>query len=188
MELVRCPWCLRDKEYIRYHDFEWGIPLKNSKKLFELLILEGAQAGLSWITILKRRKGYREAFDNMDPAKIACYGEKDIERLIKDSRIIRNRRKIESTIENARVYMDFTKGKQEFFSKWLWNWVDGEPIINMYNSISEIPASTELSEQISKDLRKNGFSFVGPTIIYAFMQSAGLVNDHLISCFKHPGH
>ncbi|QQO10186.1 DNA-3-methyladenine glycosylase I [Breznakiella homolactica] len=185
MELIRCPWCGTDPDYIKYHDREWGNPLKNNKKLFELLILEGAQAGLSWITILKRREGYRRAFDGMDPEKIARYTEKDVARLMEDSGIIRNRRKIQSAIENARVYLTMMEGPGSF-SKWLWNWVDGVPIINRYKTMEEIPASTELSERISRELKKKGFSFVGPTIIYAYMQSAGLVNDHLTDCHRHP--
>jgi DNA-3-methyladenine glycosylase I len=185
MEIQRCPWCHGDEEYTRYHDKEWGNPLKNNQKLFELLILEGAQAGLSWITILKRRENYQEAFDHFDAEKIACYNENDVERLMQNSGIIRNRRKITSTIENAKAYLKIMEGKQTF-SKWLWNWVDGEPIINHFSSMNEVPAFTELSENISKDLKKRGFSFVGPTIIYAYMQSAGLVNDHLIDCFRHP--
>ncbi len=186
MEINRCPWCHGDEDYIRYHDKEWGNPLRNNQKLFELLILEGAQAGLSWITVLKRREGYRQAFDYFDAEKIAAYTEKDIERLMLNPGIIRNRRKIVSAIENAGAYLKMMEGKQTF-SKWLWNWVDGEPKINYFSSMDEIPATTELSERISKDLKKRGFSFAGPTIIYAYLQSAGLVNDHLVSCFRHPG-
>jgi DNA-3-methyladenine glycosylase I len=185
MEKNRCPWCNNDETYIRYHDTEWGNPLKDNQKLFELLILEGAQAGLSWITILKRRESYREAFDFFDAEKIASYTEKDIERLMMNPGIIRNRRKITSTVENAKAYLQMMKGNQTF-SKWLWNWVDGKPIINYFSSMDEVPASTELSENISKELKKRGFSFVGKTIVYAYLQSAGLVNDHLISCFRHP--
>ena len=186
MEHVRCPWCHGDDLYTRYHDKEWGNPLRNNQKLFELLILEGAQAGLSWITILKRRDGYRNAFDNFDAEKIARYTEKDIGRIMLDSGVIRNRRKIVSTVENARAYLSMMEGKQTF-SKWLWNWVDGEPRVNYFSSMEDVPASTALSETISRDLKKRGFSFVGPTIIYAYMQSAGLVNDHLTGCFRHPG-
>jgi DNA-3-methyladenine glycosylase I len=184
MEKIRCPWCLSDPLYIKYHDTEWGKPLKNSQKLFEFLILDGAQAGLSWITILKRREGYRAAFDNMDPEKIARYGAKDITRLMADERIIRNRRKIESAVENAKSYLKIMEGPVSF-SKWLWNWVDGKPIINHYKTLAEVPPSTELSQRISKELKKSGFSFVGPTIIYAFMQAAGMVNDHLENCWRH---
>jgi DNA-3-methyladenine glycosylase I len=182
MELVRCPWCLGDDDYMRYHDKEWGRPLKNNRKLFELLILEGAQAGLSWLTILKRRGGYREVLDGMDPEIIAGYGEKDIERCMGDARIIRNSRKIRSAIENARAYLAMMEGRTSF-SKWLWNWVDGEPIVHHYKTMKEIPATTELSDKISKELKQKGFSFVGSTIVYSFMQSAGLVNDHLVHCF-----
>jgi len=181
---IRCPWCLTDPEYLRYHDREWGVPLKNSRKLFEFLILDGAQAGLSWLTILKRRDGYREAFDGFDPEKMAGYGERDINRLLKDSRIIRNRLKIRSAIGNARAYIKMEEAGEPF-GKWLWNWVDGKPIVNHWKTLAEIPASTELSEKISRELKKRGFTFVGPTIIYAFIQAAGLVNDHLVDCFRY---
>jgi DNA-3-methyladenine glycosylase I len=182
---IRCPWCLSDEIYTRYHDKEWGHPLRNDQKLFEFLILDGAQAGLSWLTILKRREGYREAFDNMDPELMARYTERDIKRLMNDTRIIRNRRKIESAIGNARAYLQMMEGPVSF-SKWLWNWVDGKPVINHFKTMQDIPASTPLSEAISGELKKRGFSFVGPTIIYAFLQAAGLVNDHLVDCFRHP--
>jgi DNA-3-methyladenine glycosylase I len=184
-ERIRCPWCLSDDIYVKYHDKEWGRPLKNDQKLFEFLILDGAQAGLSWLTVLKRREGYREAFDNMNPESMARYTERDIKRFLKDTRIIRNRRKIESAIGNARSYLKMMEGPVSF-SKWLWNWVDGEPLINHFKTMQEIPASTPLSENISKELKARGFSFVGPTIIYAFIQAAGLVNDHLVDCFRHP--
>jgi DNA-3-methyladenine glycosylase I len=187
MERIRCPWCLGDDVYTAYHDKEWGRPLKDSRKLFEFLILDGAQAGLSWLTILKRRDGYREAFDGMDPEKIARYGPEDVERLMLDRRIIRNRRKIHSAVENAQAYLTMMEGKASF-SKWLWDWVDGKPLVNHFRTLAEIPASTELSENISKALKKKGFSFVGPTIVYAFLQAAGLVNDHLVDCFRHPDH
>ena len=173
-----------DDIYTKYHDEEWGVPLKDDIKLFTALILDGAQAGLSWITILKRRDAYIEAFDKMNPEKIACYGEKDIERLMGDSGIIRNRRKIISAVENAKAYIAMTE-EAGTFSSWLWDWVDGKPIINHYKAPKEVPPYTELSEKISKELKKRGFTFVGPTIIYAFMQACGLVNDHLVSCFRH---
>jgi len=182
-EKIRCPWCLGDPEYLRYHDREWGVPLKNGRKLFEFLILDGAQAGLSWLTILKRRETYRLAFDNFDPKKIAAYGEKDVARLLKDKGIIRNRLKIRSAIENAKAYCRMEEAG-ESFSKWLWNWVDGKPVVNHWKTMKEIPASTELSENISRELKKKGFSFVGPTIVYAFLQAAGLVNDHLVDCYR----
>jgi DNA-3-methyladenine glycosylase I len=182
-EKIRCPWCLGDELYMKYHDREWGRAQKNSKRLFEALILDGAQAGLSWITILRRREGYREAFDAMDPEKIASYGERDVERLMADSRIIRNRRKIESAVANARAYLELSE-KEGSFSKWLWSWVDGKPVVNHWKTLNEIPPSTDLSERISKELKQRGFSFVGPTIIYAFLQAEGLVNDHLVDCFR----
>ena len=184
IEKIRCPWCLGDADYTRYHDREWGVPLKNSRKLFEFLILDGAQAGLSWLTILKRREGYRAAFDGFDPEKIARYGEKDIARLQKDQRIIRNGLKIRSAIGNARAYLEMGESGEDF-SKWLWNWVGGKPVVNRWKTLDRIPASTELSEKISKELKKKGFTFVGPTIIYAFMQAAGLVNDHLTGCYRY---
>jgi DNA-3-methyladenine glycosylase I len=185
IEKIRCPWCLSDEIYIRYHDKEWGRPLRNNQKLFEFLILDGAQAGLSWLTILKRREGYREAFDGMKAELMARYTERDIARLMNDARIIRNRRKIESAIGNARAYLQMMEGPVSF-SKWLWNYVDGKPVINHFKTLQEIPASTPLSEKISGELKKRGFSFVGPTIVYAFLQAAGLVNDHLVNCFRHP--
>ncbi|MDR1900338.1 MAG: DNA-3-methyladenine glycosylase I [Treponema sp.] len=187
MEKSRCPWCLGDTIYRRYHDREWGRPEKNSRKLFEALILDGAQAGLSWIAILKRRDGYRAAFDGFDPEKMARYTEKRLLRLMEDGRIIRNRLKIRSAVQNARAYIALTE-KEGSFSKWLWNWVDGEPRINRFKTMAEIPASTDLAEKISKALKERGFSFVGPTIVYAFMQAKGLVNDHLVDCFRHPDH
>jgi DNA-3-methyladenine glycosylase I len=173
-----------DDEYRRYHDEEWGVPQHDSEKLFEALVLDGAQAGLSWITILRRREDYRKAFDGMKPEIIANYGEKDIERLLNDRSIIRNRRKIESAIENARAYIAM-RDQGHDFSSWLWDWLDGKPVVNHYSSMKEIPPHTPLSTQISKILIKRGFTFVGPTIVYAFMQASGFVNDHLTSCFRH---
>jgi DNA-3-methyladenine glycosylase I len=183
-ELVRCPWCLSDGDYTKYHDKEWGKPLRDSRKLFEFLVLDGAQAGLSWLTILKRRTGYREAFDGFDPEKMASYGPKDIERLLQDTRIIRNKLKIASAINNAKAYCNLMERKVSF-SKWLWNFVDGTPIVNHWKTLGEIPASTELSERVSKELKTLGFTFVGPTIVYAFFQAAGLINDHLVDCFRY---
>lgn len=180
----RCPWCGDDPLYVRYHDTEWGVPLYDGGRLFEFLILDGAQAGLSWLTILRRRDGYRAAFDNFDAEKIACYGVHDIARLMNDGRVIRNRRKIESAIKNARAYLEFMNGPQNF-SDWLWNFVDGRPLVNNFKTQKQVPAFTPLSEKISKELRGRGFNFVGPVIIYAFMQAAGLVNDHITGCFRH---
>jgi DNA-3-methyladenine glycosylase I len=182
--LIRCPWCLGDDLYTKYHDKEWGKPLKNSQKLFEFLILDGAQAGLSWLTILKRRDGYRAAFDGFDPEKMARYGQRDIARLLADERIIRNKLKIASAINNAKAYCRLMEGPVSF-SKWLWNFVDGKPIINHWKKLDQVPAVTGLSERISLELKKQGFTFVGPVIIYAFIQAAGLVNDHLVDCFRY---
>ncbi|GAB1481951.1 DNA-3-methyladenine glycosylase I [Treponema sp.] len=182
VELQRCPWCLGDIDYQNYHDTEWGRPLRDSGKLFALLILEGAQAGLSWLTILKRRGGYLQAFDSLDAEKMALYGPKETERLMADPGIIRNRRKIESAIGNARAYLELCE-EEGSFSTWLWNFVDGKPIVKRPRSMAEVPASTALSEKISKELKMRGFSFVGPTIVYAYLQSAGLVNEHLEYCF-----
>ncbi|MDR0411157.1 MAG: DNA-3-methyladenine glycosylase I [Treponema sp.] len=179
--MMRCPWCLGEPIYVKYHDEEWGSPVRDSQKLFESLILDGAQAGLSWITILKRREGYRIAFDGLNPEKIAVYGDRDVERLMADSRIIRNKRKILSAIENARAYCAMSMP----LSDWIWGFVDNTPIINHFKTLQEIPATTKLSEKISQELKRLGFSFVGPTIIYAFMQAVGMVNDHLVDCFRH---
>jgi len=183
-EKKRCSWSTSEPIYLQYHDREWGVPIKSSRKLFEKLILDGAQAGLSWITILKRRDGYLRAFDGLDPEKMARYGERDVARLMKDTGIIRNRLKIRSAIGNAKAYLKMEEDGEKF-GKWLWNWVGGKPLVNHWKTLAEIPASTELSENISRELKKRGFTFVGPTIIYAFLQAAGLVNDHLVDCFRH---
>ena len=184
---TRCQWISKEKEgslYCNFHDKEWGIPVHDDKVLFEFLILEGAQAGLSWSTVLKKRENYRKAFDNWDFYKIAKYGEKKEKELLQNEGIIRNRLKIKSTINNAKVFIQIIK---EFgsFDKYIWGFVNGKPIINMFKSMSEIPASTEVSDKISKDLKKRGMNFVGSTIIYAFMQAVGMVNDHEISCFRY---
>ncbi|WP_067518964.1 DNA-3-methyladenine glycosylase I [Endozoicomonas ascidiicola] len=181
MKDPRCTWCHSDPLYIQYHDNEWGVPTHDDKTLFEFLVLEGAQAGLSWITILKRREGYRNAFHDFDVEKVARMKEQDIERLLQDTGIIRNRLKIKSAIKNANA---FIKVQQEFgsFSQYLWSFVDHQPIINHRQTMGEVPATTEVSDRMSKDMKKRNFSFVGSTICYAYMQSMGLVNDHLISC------
>lgn len=180
----RCTWCESDTLYIAYHDDEWGIPVHDDRLLFEFLILEGAQAGLSWLTILKKRENYRKAFHGFDCDRIANYTETDVERLLADSGIVRNRLKIESTIKNARGVRVI---KEEFGSlnAYLWAYVDGIPLQNEWKSMAELPAKTDLSEKMSKDLKRRGFNFVGPTICYAFMQAAGLVNDHTIDCFRY---
>lgn len=183
MEPNRCPWAETDPDYVRYHDEEWGLPLRDDRALFELLILEGAQAGLSWITILKRRAGYRRAFEGFDPEWIARYGPSDETRLLSDPGIVRNRLKVSSAIRNARAFLALRDEKGSF-SDYLWNFTDGRPVVNQWKSMAEVPARTDLSDRISSDLKRRGFNFVGSVIIYAFLQSAGLVNDHLMSCFR----
>ena len=180
----RCGWGLNYQISIDYHDKEWGVPVHDDRVLFEFLILEGAQAGLSWITILQRRDNYRKAFDNFDYEKIAKYDEKKIAELLQNEGIIRNKLKISSTISNAQAYI---KVQEEFgtFDKYIWGFVDYKPIQNNWKTLRELPAKTELSEKISKDLKKRGFRFVGPTIVYAFMQAVGMVNDHIIECFRY---
>jgi DNA-3-methyladenine glycosylase I len=181
--LKRCDWVNLDNPlYIAYHDDEWGVPVHNERKHFEMLVLEGAQAGLSWETILNRREGYRRAFDNFEPEKVAAYDETRVEALMQDTGIIRNRLKIRSAIQNAEVFLEI---QQEFgsFDAYIWDFVEGKPIVNHYNTSSEIPAQTPLSANISKDLKRRGMNFVGPTIIYAHMQAIGMVDDHLIDCF-----
>jgi len=179
---TRCPWA-RDDLARRYHDEEWGVPLHDDHRLFEFIVLEGAQAGLSWDTILRKRASYREAFDNFDPGLIARYDQRRIERLLKNALIVRNRLKIASAIQNARAFL---KVKDEFatFDKYIWEFVDGAPKRNAWKTHKEVPAETPQAVAMSKDLRKRGFNFVGPTICYAFMQAIGMVNDHLVDCFR----
>ncbi|QNK39746.1 DNA-3-methyladenine glycosylase I [Caproicibacter fermentans] len=181
--MTRCGWCESDDLYRAYHDEEWGVPVHDDRKHFEFLILESAQAGLSWITILRKRKAYRAAFDGFDPEKIAAYGEDKIEELMTNSGIIRNRRKIESAVNNARRFLEVQK---EFgsFDQYIWGFVGGKPVVGHYDTLDEIPAKTELSEQVSRDLKKRGFQFLGPVIVYSHLQATGLVNDHLDSCFR----
>ena len=180
----RCDWSTTDPLYLDYHDVEWGVPLHDDRQLFELLVLEGAQAGLAWITILRKREGYRSAFDRFDPALIAAYDEADVARLLADPGIVRNRAKIGSTIANGQAYLRLTDA-QGSFDAWAWSFVDGRTTQNAWHSMAEVPAETDASRTLSRELRRAGFSFVGPTIVYAFMQSAGLVNDHIVSCFRH---
>jgi DNA-3-methyladenine glycosylase I len=181
--VVRCEWA-EEEPNLSYHDKEWGRPEHNDKKLFEFLILEGAQAGLSWVTILKRREGYVKAFSNFDANKVAKYTQKQITKLLKDESIIRNRLKINSAVNNAK---QFLKVQQEFgtFDKYIWSFVDNKPIKNKFKKLSDLPASTLISETMSKDLKKRGFNFVGPTICYALMQATGMVNDHTSECFRY---
>lgn len=181
---ARCAWGTGDPLYEAYHDTEWGVPLHDDRRLFELLNLEGAQAGLAWITILRKRAGYRRAFDGWDPSVIAGYGEADAARLLADAGIVRNRAKVRATIGNARAYLRLADAPGAF-DRYLWSFVDGTPVQNRFRTVAEIPAETDASRAMSRDLKQRGFAFVGPTIVYAFMQSAGLVNDHTTDCFRH---
>jgi DNA-3-methyladenine glycosylase I len=183
-EKIRCPWCGEDELYVRYHDEEWGVPVKDDKKIFEFLILEGAQAGLSWFTILKRREGYRSAFAGFDALKVARFGEDDVIRLMGDERIIRNKAKIQSAVKNARAFLAVAE-ERGTFADYLWDFVDGRPMVNRWDELSQLPPATPLSTKISKDMKNRGFSFFGPIVCYAHMQATGMVNDHLIKCFRH---
>ena len=183
-EPTRCSWCLSHPLMTAYHDTEWGVPLHDDRKLYEFLVLDAAQAGLSWQTVLLKRENYRRAFDNFDPAKVARYGDHDIARLLADAGIIRNRLKVQSATVNARCFLAV---QEEFgaFDRYIWQFTGGKTQVNRFRSLGEIPAHTVESDAMSKDLRKRGFKFVGTTICYAFMQAAGMVNDHLVSCFRH---
>ncbi len=184
MEVVRCEWPGDDARYQAYHDTEWGVPVHDDRLFFEFLILEGAQAGLSWITILRRRDTYRAAFAGFEPARVAAFTEEDAQRLLADPGIIRNRLKVYGAIQNAKAYL---KIQEEFgsFDAYIWQFVGGKPIVNRWDSLGGIPAETDESRAMSKDLKKRGFTFVGPTIMYAFMQATGLVNDHVTGCFRY---
>jgi DNA-3-methyladenine glycosylase I len=183
-EKFRCPWCGQDEIYRRYHDEEWGVPVTDDRLLFEFLVLEGAQAGLSWLTILKKRQGYRAAFKDFDPEAVARFDDADMAARMADAAIVRNRLKIAAAVTNARAFL---KVQAEFgsFSRYIWGFVDGRPIQNRWATLAEAPARTPLSDAISKDLKRRGFTFVGSTIVYAHMQATGMVNDHLVSCFRH---
>jgi DNA-3-methyladenine glycosylase I len=184
MSLVRCDWTGADDLMIRYHDTEWGFPVSDDRKLFEFIVLEGAQAGLSWATILRRRENYRKAFDGFDPEKVASYGEERIAELLSDPGIIRNRLKVRSAVTNARAFLDVA-GEFGSFSRYMWGFVDGRPVMNGFRSMSELPATSDVSDGMSRDLKKRGFRFVGSTICYAHMQSVGMVNDHVTGCFRY---
>jgi len=179
--MKRCWWAGEDPLYVAYHDHEWGVPCRDDAKLFEMLLLESAQAGLAWITILRKRENYRKAFSQFDPTKIARYGKRQKERLLANPGIVRNRLKIDSSIRNARVFLEIQQEFEEFAS-FLWAFVDGKPIVNRFRRRDQIPASTPLSDAVSKELKRRGMNFVGSTICYAYMQSVGLVNDHLVDC------
>lgn len=183
-ERVRCPWCGDDPLYRAYHDDEWGVPSQDERHLFEMLILEGAQAGLAWITILRKREGYRRAFDGFDPERIARYGDLDRARLLADPGIVRNRLKIEAAIDNARALLALRERRQSL-AELLWGFVDGRPRQNQWQDLSQVPSRTGESDAMSRELKRLGFRFVGNTTCYALMQSVGIVNDHLVSCFRH---
>lgn len=181
---TRCGWCLGSPLYIRYHDEEWGVPVHDDRRLFEFLTLEGAQAGLSWSTILNKREGYRKAFAGFDPVKVARFGPREVERLMQDAAIVRNRLKIASAIGNARAFLQVQK---EFgsFAAYIWQFVGGKPLVNRWKTLKQVPATSQESDAMSKDLKSRGFRFVGSTICYAHMQATGMINDHLTGCFRH---
>lgn len=184
MSQQRCPWCGNDPLYQDYHDNVWGVPVHDDTTLFEFLLLEGAQAGLSWITVLRKRENYRAAFDGFDATKIARYTVKRVEKLLQNPGIIRNRLKVQSAVSNARAFLE-VQAQFGSFDRYMWDFVDGRPIINHFESMKDVPASTPMAEALSKDLKKRGFRFVGPTIVYAHMQATGMVNDHLVGCYRH---
>ena len=183
-ELIRCPWCGTDPLYVQYHDEEWGVPVYDDQALFAKLILDGAQAGLSWITILRKRENYYRAFDNFDPVRMAAYDEAKIAALLADPGIVRNRLKIRAAVQNAQAYLRI-QAEEGGFSGFLWQFVGGRPIQNQWRTLADFPAKTAESEAMSKALRRRGFNFVGPTICYAFMQAVGMVNDHTVDCFRY---
>ncbi|HET9793619.1 MAG TPA: DNA-3-methyladenine glycosylase I [Thermoanaerobaculia bacterium] len=182
-EPLRCPWAGTDPLYVAYHDVEWGVPVRDDRVLFEFLVLEGFQAGLSWLTILRKRDAFRKAFDGFDAAKIARYGARERTRLMKDERIVRNRAKIAAASENAKAFLAIRQERGSF-AEYLWEFVGGSPFRNRFRA-GQVPAETDESRTLSKDLRRRGFNFVGPTICYAFMQATGMVNDHVVECFRH---
>ena len=183
-ELTRCAWVTDDPLYLDYHDTEWGVSVRNDRTLFEFLVLEGAQAGLSWLTILKKREAYREAFDRFDPEKVAQYGEAEIVALLENKGVVRNRLKIRSTVTNAQHFLDVQDAFGSF-DAYLWSFVSGEPIVNAWSSLAEVPVTTPESDALSRDLKKRGFKFVGSTIMYAYMQAVSMVNDHTTDCFRY---
>jgi DNA-3-methyladenine glycosylase I len=180
----RCAWCGDDPLYVAYHDKEWGVPVRDDQTLFEFLVLEGAQAGLSWITILRKREGYRDLFDNFDASKIARYSDKKLDKLLLNPRIIRNRLKVYGARKNARAFLDVQQQRGSF-SDYIWNFVDSQPIQNRWRLPRDVPATSTVSDSMSKDMKKRGFTFVGSTIMYAHMQATGMVNDHTVDCFRH---
>ncbi|HOJ05219.1 MAG TPA: DNA-3-methyladenine glycosylase I [Bacteroidota bacterium] len=183
--LIRCPWCGSDPLYMRYHDEEWGVPQYDERILFEMLILEGAQAGLSWLTVLRKRENYRAAFEQFDPVRVAAFDETRMAALLDNPSIIRNRLKIAATVRNARAWLALAEAEGRSPAAWLWDFVDGRPVRNTWEALSGLPARTPQSDAMSKELKRRGFTFVGSTICYAFMQAVGMVNDHLVSCHRH---
>jgi DNA-3-methyladenine glycosylase I len=181
----RCAWPGEDKLYVAYHDEEWGVPEYDDRALYEKLVLDGFQAGLSWITILRKRENFRKAFDNFDPEKIARYGRRERERLMKNEGIIRSNAKIDAAISGAKIWLDIMEKEPGGFSELIWKHVDGKPLVNRFREMKDIPAKTEMSEKLSKELKKRGFKFVGPTIVYAFAQAVGMVNDHVVGCYRY---
>ena len=183
--MARCPWAETDDLYRKYHDEEWGLPVHDDRTHFEFLVLEAAQAGLSWLTILRKRENYRRAYHRFDPVRVSKFGDPEVRRLLEDPGIVRNRKKIEASIHNARRFIEV---QREFgsFDAYLWRYVAGRPLVNRWENVSEIPSKSALSEELSKDLLRRGFRFVGPTILYAYLQAVGVVNDHLVACFRHP--
>lgn len=181
---MRCSWCGDNPLYIKYHDEEWGVPVYDDRVHFEFLVLESAQAGLSWLTVLKKRENYRKAYEGFDPKAVANFDYEKIEKLMQNDGIIRNRKKIEASVNNARIFMEIQK---EFgsFSTYIWSFVDGKPLVSSYESIGELPAKAPQSESLAKDMKKRGFKFLGPVILYSHMQATGLVNDHIVSCFRY---
>ena len=184
-EKQRCTWPGQDPLYVAYHDEEWGVPEYDDRALFEKLVLDGFQAGLSWITILRKRENFRKAFDGFNPEKIVRYGEPKILKLLQDEGIIRHRGKIEGTVKNARAWLDIMEEQPDGFSGFLWKYVDGKPKQNNFETMKQVPAETPMSQALSKELKKQGFTFCGPTIVYAFAQAVGMVNDHMTNCFRH---
>ena len=182
---TRCAWPGTDPLYLSYHDTEWGVPERNSRALYEKLVLDGFQAGLSWITILRKRENFRKAFDKFAPEKVARYGARDVNRLLQDAGIVRSRAKIEATIKGAQLWLEIEGKKSGGFAEMIWRHVDGKPVVNRFKTMAQVPAQTDMSVALSKDLKSQGFKFCGPVIVYAFAQATGMVNDHVVSCFRH---
>lgn len=182
--MSRCPWCGKDELYVKYHDVEWGVPVHDDKIHFEFLVLESAQAGLNWLTVLKKRENYRKAYDDFDVSKVSLYDENKFEELMQNAGLIRNKMKIAASINNATLFIEIQK---EFgsFDKYIWSFVNNNPVVNHWNDISEVPATSDLSDKVSKELKLRGFKFLGSTIVYAHLQATGIINDHLVNCFRH---